>query len=157
MINSAEQLPASEIKHPHPSTTAFMLAGSSSYCRAIQRPYSYFRLIKTQWYITLTNHTDNSQQKNTQQPQTCTHVAPPTPQLNASQKSSALQTDKLEVEEELASKGGEQSYMNCRDEQKACQPSPDKCYSTLIYCMSTSCDAYHFRYVALAAGKDGIY
>lgn len=91
------------------------------------------------------------------QPQTCTHVTPPTTQLSASQKSSALQTEKLEVEEELASKGAEQSYTNCRDKHEVCQPNSDMCYSTLTYCVSTSCNAYHFRNVALEAEKDVIY
>lgn len=74
--------------------------------RAIQRPNSYLSLIKTQRYITLTKHTDNLQQKNIPSGHKHAHVTLTTTQLQASQESSALQTEKLEV---AASKGAAQA------------------------------------------------
>lgn len=57
-------------------------------------------------YNTHKTHGQPPTKKHTQWPQTCTHVTLTTTQLNASQESSALQTEKLEV---AASKGAAQA------------------------------------------------
>lgn len=91
----AKQLPSGKTKFPIHLQQHSCLLVPQAKGRAIQIPDSYFRFIKTQRNIMLTNHTGNPQQKNhTQQPHTCTHVIPPTAQFNTRR---ALQTEKAEV------------------------------------------------------------